>query len=97
MAKHTFAVGTPQDFESMFGHFTTLYMKGLKHVCPNFNLSSEKIIFSCRFARSCFKRKGIRYTNVFNISAYRRGKIWAIMYEKTNNYTVFLNIDLTFI
>ena len=24
---------TPQDFSSMFGHFTTLCMKGLKTIC----------------------------------------------------------------
>ena len=31
---------TPQDFKSMFGHFTTLYMKGLTHFNPMFYFCS---------------------------------------------------------
>ena len=28
----SYMMSTPQDFKSVFGHFTTLCMKGLKHV-----------------------------------------------------------------
>ena len=37
------AVWTPQDFESVFGHFSLLLMKGLR--CFSFNYQKTKYIF----------------------------------------------------
>ena len=50
MAKYTFkilVVSTAQDFKSMFGHFLTLYMKGLKLVIYELSEGVIKFLHSC--------------------------------------------------
>ena len=46
------AVWTPQDFESMFGHFSTLWNEGLKEDLKNFH-------------KQPWKRRATRILNLF--------------------------------